>query len=214
MFVFLGMLLAVAVLSFSGWLERLPLPLVSTSLALYLVLLCIVALILFNLFAPDPVPGVDFDTIATLEAKGLLVDTTYHAMRVFEVEEMEDEGRHFFLELDDGSVLYLNGQYLYDYDTDVEEHDDDEDKEDMNEDENIPRGPFPCTVFTVRRHKDDGRVVDIDCIGIPLRPETIEPPFSPELFDVDWVPSDGDIITCQTYDDVKTTVRTGRAPER
>ena len=49
------------------------------------------------------------------------------------MEELEDEGVSYFLELDDGAVLFLSGQYL-------------------DEDES----PFPCTEFIVRRLPADG----------------------------------------------------------
>ena len=65
------------------------------------------------------------------------------------MEEFEDEGLHYFIELVDGRVLFLSGQYLYDY-------------EPISDDpeSNQPRS-FPCTEFTVRRHKNDGCVVDL-----------------------------------------------------
>lgn len=52
------------------------------------------------------------DYIKDLEAKELLVSTDYQATRAFELEEYEDEGLHYFLELSDKTVLYLAGQDL------------------------------------------------------------------------------------------------------
>lgn len=71
----------------------------------------------------------------------------YRVKRAFQVEEFEDEGSHYYIELDDRRVLFLSGQYLYDYDS-----------------EDPPRA-FPCTEFVVRRHRTKGYVVDISLSG-------------------------------------------------
>ena len=39
----------------------------------------------------------------------------FTASRAFAVEEFEDEGSHYFVDLTDNRVLFLSGQYLYDY---------------------------------------------------------------------------------------------------
>ena len=62
-------------------------------------------------------------------------------MRAFGVKEFEDEGLHYFLELTDGRVLVLSGQYLYDYEAISDDSE-----------TNRPRA-FPCSEFTLRRHK-------------------------------------------------------------
>ena len=74
----------------------------------------------------------------------LIVDTPFQATRAFGVEDYGDEGSHYFLELADGSgILALCGQYLYAYEPIT-------DDPELNQ----PRR-FPCTSFTVRRHRTE-----------------------------------------------------------
>lgn len=84
---------------------------------LVLFLLAGISLFLFNKPGCRPsLPGKSFDQqIAEWETQGLLVSEIFVATRAFQVEEFEDEGSHYYIELADGAVLYLNGQYLYDY---------------------------------------------------------------------------------------------------
>jgi len=153
-----------------------------------MVIACIGALVLFNMRRRDSrgLKSVD-EQLRELEAGGLLVSADYRATRAFEVEELEDEGLHYFLELDDGRVLSLTGQYLYDYEPDPE----------------IPRPRrFPCDDFTVRRHRDHGYVVDLVCRGRVLEPELTAPAFP---FDVAWSkePLEDVELIADTYDAVK-----------
>jgi hypothetical protein len=129
--------------------------------------------------------------IQELEAKGLLITQPLKAIRAFQVEESEDEGLHYFLELEDASVLYLTGQYLYEYEpiTDDPEW-------------NQPRR-FPCTDFTLRWHRQQRTIVDIQCRGNPLEPEACCSPFSLEDYRVGNIPEDGQIIREQTYEQLK-----------
>src|SRR5512135_2877112 len=46
------------------------------------------------------------EQIADLDARGLLVRQSFRALRAFAVEEFEDEGPHYYIELADGNVLY------------------------------------------------------------------------------------------------------------
>src|ERR1700687_46685 len=78
-----------------------------------------------------------------LERRKLLRSTSFCADRAFRVDECNGEGPHYFLELENGGILHLSGNYLYDYEP--------------------GRGSarhFPCTRFTVRRHADLGHVID------------------------------------------------------
>jgi hypothetical protein len=90
--------------------------------------------------------------------------------------------------LENGSVLFLSGQYLYDYQP-----------IDGDPEYNRPR-LFPCTEFTVRRHIGKGYVFAIICRGEVFEPELLAPPFD---FKKDDFPIDGKVITDQTYDDIK-----------
>lgn len=142
---------------------------------------------------PPTVLGKSFEEqVAELDRQGLLVSETFQATRSFQVEEFEDEGLHYFIELADKGVLYLNGQYLYDY----EEITDDPEV-------NQPR-KFPCSQFSIRRHKTDGYVVDITCSGNLLIPECMAPPFDRGDAKRGLIPEDGQIFKNQSYEQLKT----------
>ena len=125
-----------------------------------------------------------------LRRRNLLISETFEARRAFGVAEAEDEGLHYFLDLGGGRTLYLGGQYLYDFEPIS-------DDPDLNQ----PR-LFPCTQFTIFRHKEERFVLDIQCLGDALEPELIAPPFNQK----DWkqgIPDDGEILTEETYDTIK-----------
>ncbi len=87
--------------------------------------------------------------IRRLEEDGLLLLQSFRARRAFQVDEFEDEGSHYYVELEDGAVLFLTGQYLYDYEPRGERHSE------------TKLRTFPCREFTVRRHKEKGFAVDM-----------------------------------------------------
>lgn len=128
-------------------------------------------------------------TLAELEAAGLIEDIPFHATRAFQVEEYDDEGSHYFIEVDGGNVLYLSGQYLYDYDP-IPDGDPDA----------CPR-QFPCTDFILKRHKVEREIYAIECRGSVLEPEVLAPYATLERLD-EW-PDDGVIITGVTDDAIK-----------
>lgn len=138
----------------------------------------------------------DFDP-AALKARGLLVSTTYRARRAFEVSQREDEGYGYFIELDDGRVLFLQGQYLYDYGP----------VEDDEEPESNRDRLFPCTEFILLRHKKYDYLIDIECKGTVLEPERIVPPVSNEHRRQGLDPDDEDIITDRSYDEIKAKLQ-------
>lgn len=128
--------------------------------------------------------------IADLQTQGLLQREAFQATRAFAVAEFEDEGSHYFIELDDGRVLYLGGQYLYDF-------------EPLEADDGEPEQlrSFPCTQFEVLRHRQAGYVVDIVCRGQVLEPELMAPPFGKrEMRDL---PEDGELIVDRDYEALK-----------
>ena len=133
---------------------------------------------------------------ADLDHHGLLSRESFRAIRAFAVEEFEDEGPHYYIELEDRRVLYLNGQYLYDFEPISDEPD-------LNQCRS-----FPCTEFQVLRHKQEGFVIDIECQGEVIEPELTTPHYTK----ADWkhgVPSDGDIISDRTYEEIKLARRKG-----
>jgi hypothetical protein len=93
-----------------------------------------------------------------------------------EVEEFEDEGRHCYLELEDGRVLFLTGQYLYDND----------------EDDTTPR--FPNRDLLITRLPHAGDILDLERLGDYLPPSATLPPFTKEDHEHDRVPEDGQIL--------------------
>jgi len=125
-------------------------------------------------------------TLEEMEQRGLLIHEKCEATRAFQMEECEDEGAQYFIELKNGSVLFLCGQYLYDYEPVVERG------------RTTQPRKFPCTEFSILRHKQHGWIVDVECGGTMLEPECEAPPFGDEE-----PPADGDIITDRSYDDIK-----------
>ena len=130
-------------------------------------------------------------SVEELEQQGLLTSAECSAIRAFQVEELEHEGSHYFIELQDKSVLYLNGRYLHEH-------------EPLEYDDKIVHArDFPCTEFALQRFSDDDTIVGIHCRGPVLEPEIVTPPFSKEDFQDGGAPKDGAIITAYTYDEVK-----------
>jgi hypothetical protein len=129
--------------------------------------------------------------ILKLEQDGLLIPQIFRARRAFQVDEFEDEGSHYFIELADGAVLFLTGQYLYDY-------------EPLRGRTSTTRQrSFPSTEFTIRRHKENGFAVDISCQGEVIEPEVLAPWFDEEDFSKNLIPEDGTILREKTYDQIK-----------
>jgi len=192
LFVFASVLLLVGVLGSQKVFDRAPPWVVGCGLALFMLTLIVLALWLFSPKGTDPLGRKTAEEHRReLEQLGLLESTEFRATRAFGVEEFEDEGLHYFLELTSGGVLFLSGQYLYDY----EPISDDPDANEARS--------FPCTEFTVRRHKREGYVVEILCGGTVLEPEAMAPPFGQKVWQANRVPEDGQVITGATYDHLK-----------
>lgn len=131
------------------------------------------------------------EQLAELEQKGLLLNESFKARRAFRVEEYEDEGSHFFIELADGAVLFVTGQYLYEF-------------EEITDDPELNQAQkFPCTEFTLQRHKDAGYVMNIVCAGKVLPIECVAPPFTKDAVDRGLVPDDGEVVRNRSYEDLK-----------
>jgi hypothetical protein len=118
-----------------------------------------------------------------LERRNLLVYTHYQIERAFRVAELNGEGPHYFLELENGGILHLSGPYLCQYEPGAG-----------------PMRFFPCTHFTVRRHAQLGHVVDILCDGLVIEPEAEAPSYLPQDFACGFVPDDGEILRHITFD--------------
>lgn len=130
------------------------------------IFLCLVlsAFFIFNHRQGQPWPfQSNASFVRALEKEGLIVTKSFTAKRAFELEEGMVEGIHYFIELENGSVLYLNGLYLYDYEPIT-----------GNPNKNQPR-KFPCTEFVIRRHRNEHYVVDVICAGTVIEPECVGP---------------------------------------
>ena len=130
-------------------------------------------------------------TIEQMEQQGLLLHEKHEATRAFQVEEFEDEGCQYFIELKNGSVLYLCGQYLYDYEP-----------ADGRWEAKCPR-KFPCAEFELLRSRKSGEVLDVVPGGTVIEPELEVPPFTVDDHESGHAPADGDIISDRSYDQVK-----------
>lgn len=92
---------------------------------------------------------------------GVLIETTYTATSAIRVTETDDEGDNYLIRLEDGRVLFLSGQYLYD---------------------DVEAKRFPCTEFVITTARHSGLASKIECRGNYMSPEKTLPPFS----DSDW----------------------------
>ena len=137
------------------------------------------------------------DTLAGLRDRGLVVSDEFRAQRAFHVAEYDDEGPHYFLELANGGVLYLSGQYLYDFEPIA-------DDPDLNQ----PR-QFPCTHFVTHRHRTERYVVELQCIGPAFAPECSCPPFSRRAYRSGQIPDDGTVISDRGYEELKAAFIVG-----
>ncbi len=104
---------------------------------------------------------------------GVVDETQFEIVDAIEVSEEEDEGRHFYLRLADGRVLFLSGQYLY---------------------EPVASRRFPATRLTVVRAPHSGLVLTLRSEGEFLAPSAVRPPFSEREHARGRVPEDGDVL--------------------
>ena len=186
LFVFAGMIVGIDLIS-GIWGDTFPIWTMVLFIGLYLPMVFALAYFLFNLGVPRPWTLTAADIARRLDEQGLLVAEQFRAVRALEVvDEFDDEGLSYFLELESGGVLFLSGQYLYDYDARTDRS-----------------RAFPSTEFTVRLHKEKGHVVDIVCGGTVLEPEPVATPFRDVDFKDGKVPEDGEIIRDRTYDEIK-----------
>ena len=93
---------------------------------------------------------------------------------VVELAELEDEGPGYFFQVDERRVLFLQGQYLYDYQG---------------------REDFPNDCFDVVIVPESNLVIEIRPLGRPLTPERIYDPHDEkhDLSDM-YYPEDGEIL--------------------
>jgi hypothetical protein len=148
----------------------------------YLSVLVLVIAIMLN-YPRLPRQAMVNDFADELEAQNLLHSASFRAERAFRVDEFDEEGPHYFLELEDGGILHLSGKYLYEYEPI----------------EGSPRH-FPCTEFTLRSHADAGYVVDLICDGLIIEPEVEAPAYSAKDFAQHRIPEDQTILRDISFD--------------
>ena len=188
LFVFIGMVVGIDLISY-WWGDKEPAWPWVIFVGIYNPLLILAAYVLFNLGVPRPWSPKPEDDARKLDEQGLLTEETLYATRALQViDDYDDEGPSYLLELIDGGVLFLSGYYLYR----IAMH-----RKHM--------GTFPCTEFTLQRHKQTGQVVNIVCSGTPLSPEIVPLAFSDVNFTAP-VPEDGQIIRDRTYDELYAIV--------
>jgi hypothetical protein len=105
---------------------------------------------------------------ATL-AEGLARVTQFQARDAIAIEEAEDEGLGYYLQLTDGRVLYLGGQYLYDL---------------------TEARRFPATEFELAVAASSGALLSLTPTGAYLAPSSTRPPFTAGEWDAGLVPDD------------------------
>ena len=104
---------------------------------------------------------------------GEVDETRFEIVDAIEVAEEEDEGKHYYLRLIDGRVLFLSGQYLY---------------------EPVAAGRFPSTRITVVRAPDSGVVLSLRPEGDGLAASSVRPSFAEREHARGRVPDDGAIL--------------------
>jgi hypothetical protein len=132
----------------------------------------------------EPLLSMERDAHARDLAAGTAVCSTFDVVDALRVEELEDEGSAYYLKLADGRVLFLQGQYLYEYEAN-----------DEDEDGNPVRARFPADRFTVERTAGSGLVLGITNFGRVIPVSGVLPPFTLDERRNDTVPNDGDILT-------------------
>ena len=137
---------------------------------------------------------------AMLARWNLLVRETFRANRAFRVEPFGSLGPVYLVELIDGRVLYLRGQYLYEYEPVGADPDDPGDT--------LRR--FPCTEFEIVRHRVTGDVIEFNCAGRSFEPE-FSAPALPKSQLKQKMSRDGAILLGSTYDDLKREYQGGAA---
>ena len=109
--------------------------------------------------------------------KEFVEELTIDVFQAIKVEEFEDEGIGYYLDVAEGKVLFIQGQYLYD------------------EDENgKPEMKIPSTRMKFIRVVGSGLLLDFTCLGNYLSPSHVNPPFTTQDFERDRVHYDGDIF--------------------
>ena len=118
-------------------------------------------------------PSMSKFSMADALENGKLGTADFDVHEAIAVEEAEDEGLIFFLDIGNGRTLFLAGQYLY---TPCEEN------------------RFPSDKIRVYWHTELGLTYGVECLGDRLLPCEVLPPLDPDVIDRAFNPSDRDVI--------------------
>lgn len=140
-------------------------------------------------------------SLPQLEEMGMVATTEYRATRAIEVEESEDEGLYFLLDIGEGKTLCMAGQDLYGYELGFED-------EDVDGNPRVSR--FPNSHFQLKQHRENGYWLDIIVLGVMLKPEHIFEHFTPDEFEQDRVLENGQIAIAPSFDEI--VANKGRLP--
>lgn len=132
----------------------------------------------------EPLLAAEREAHARDLAAGTAVCTTFDVVDALRVEEFEDEGSAYYLKLADGRVLFLQGQYLYEYEDGI-----------ADDDGKPMPARFPAARFTVERTAGSGLMLDLTGLGRVIPVSGVLPPFTEDQHRADAVPQDGDILT-------------------
>ena len=129
----------------------------------------------FPILAMKVWPGKQLPTTSMLAAleDGSLASADYEVAEVVEVEELEDEGLHFLMDIGQGRTLFLSGQYLY---------------------EPVKAGRFPSTRIRVFWHAQAGLTYGVQSFGDRLLPSRKLAPPSLKAIESGAFPSDRDVL--------------------
>jgi hypothetical protein len=114
-------------------------------------------------------------------AGGVARITRYQARDAIAIDEFEDEGIGYFLELADGRVLYLGGQYLYHV---------------------AEARRFPATEFEISQVAATGDFLGLTPRGSYLAPSSTRPPFTAEEYEAGVVPEDRAMVD-RAFEDLR-----------
>lgn len=117
----------------------------------------------------------DYDTgeVDSNLKNGMAEVCTFDVTGAVEVKEFEDEGSHYYLDIGEGKVLFLSGQYLYEY-------------EDAKQ--------FPNTRFQTIRAAKSRWIFGLKLLGNYLSPVFTLPAFSKADYEKGVIPCDGDVL--------------------
>lgn len=118
--------------------------------------------------------------------EGKLGMTEYDVQDAVEIEQVEDEGRHFLLSLDGRRTLYLSGQYLSDLSGD---------------------GRFPSSKIRLFWCTDTGVTFGVQCLGDRLAVSEVLPAPDVEALEADVLPNDRHVVV-EDFSMAKESMRT------